>query len=188
MPRTREFSETEALDQAMEVFWSKGYEATTLQDLIFAMGISKSSFYETFGNKHELLLSAIENYVETKVEAVVKLLDGEPSGKKAIEDIFGIYIESCEKGCFLCNCSLELSRHDPAVAEKIAGGMARIEEAYCRAVTRGQGAGEIPPGRDARALARYLLNSENGIFISAQAGLDREALKDVVQVVLSVLK
>ena len=192
MPRTREFSETEVLNQAMEVFWSNGYEATSLQDLIFAMGISKSSFYETFGSKHELFLSAIENYVETQARNFVSLIDDEPSGKAAIENIFRIFTgfvstKDEARGCFLCNCAVEISQRDPAAAAIVAHGMEQIEEAFYRAVSRGQEAGEIPPGRDARALARYLVSSENGLMVMVKANRGREVIVDVVKTVLSVL-
>ena len=84
MGRPREFNAEQALEQAMEVFWARGYEATSLQDLIGAMEISKSSFYEAFGSKRELFLSAIGHYIDTRTENVVKLLDEEDSGKAAI--------------------------------------------------------------------------------------------------------
>ncbi|HJP14588.1 MAG TPA: TetR/AcrR family transcriptional regulator [Nitrospinota bacterium] len=192
MPRAKEFSETEALAQAMEVFWGKGYEATSLQDLISAMEISKSSFYVTFGSKYELFMAAIGSYNETRVEAAVKMLDGEASGKKAIENIFAYFVEYGEqygeRGCFLCNCAVEFAQRNRAVAEQIALGMDRIEDAYHRAVIRGQKAGEIPPSRDARSLARYLLSCENGLLVSAMAGMDQRKMKEVAQVTLMALE
>ena len=188
MPRTKEFSESVALEQALQIFWEKGYECTSLQDLIAAMGISKSSFYETFGSKYDLFLSAIENYVETRVGGAVSVLDGEPSGKKAVAKIFAHFIENGERGCLLCNSAVEFALRDPAVENHITRGMKRLEDAYHRAVVRGQEAGEIPAGKDARPLARFLLNCEHGLFVSSRSGLDKEALGEVVQVALSALE
>ncbi len=192
MGRPREFSATEALEQAMEVFWAKGYEAASLQDLIGAMEISKSSFYETFGNKHELFLSAIEHYIDTRTEAFVKMLDEEPSGKTAVENIFRLILESEAnsdevRGCFLCNCAVEISQRDPAAAVHITRGMERIEEAFYRAVCRGQEAGEIPAGRDPRALARFLVSSENGLIVMAKANRGGDVMADVARTVLSAI-
>ncbi len=188
MPRVKEFSEKAALDQAMEVFWARGYEATSLQDLIGVMEISKSSFYETFGSKHELFLSAIGNYIDTRVKGLITLLYGMTSGKKAIENIFNYYVENGEKGCFLCNCAVEFAQRDPAVAERISRSLGQIEDAYHQAVVRGQKDGEIPANHDARALAKFLVSSESGLFVSAKSGMDRKCLKDVVKITLSVLE
>ena len=172
----------------MAVFWDKGFEATSLQDLIGAMEISKSSFYETFGSKHDLFLSAIENYINAQVAGLINQLDEEASGKKAVENVFAYFVEYGEKGCFLCNCAVEFAQRDPAVAECISRSLGQIEEAYHRAVVRGQKAGEIPADRDARALAKFLVNSENGIFVSAKSGMNRKSLTDVMKVTLSVLE
>mgnify|MGYP001328507648 CR=1 FL=1 len=193
MARPREFSETKVLEQAMEVFWTKGYEATSLVDLIRAMGISKSSFYEAFGSKHELFIDAIESYIETRVGFVVNLLDRELSGKRAIENIFRIILEmetseAGGRGCLLCNCAVEISRRDPEAAALVAGGMRRLEDAYFRAVERGQAAGEIRADRDARALARFLVSSENGMMVMAKANPDREGISDIARISLSVLE
>ena len=172
----------------MAVFWDKGFEATSLQDLIAAMEISKSSFYETFGSKRELFLSAIENYINAQVADGINLIDTEPSGKKAVEKIFTYFVENGEKGCFLCNSTVEFAQRDPAVAECISRSMGQIEEAYYRAVIRGQKAGEISADRDARMLAKYLVNCENGIFVSAKSGMSRKSLKEVVKITLSALE
>lgn len=192
MGRPREFNAEQALDQAMEVFWSRGYEATSLQDLIGAMEISKSSFYEAFGSKRELFLSAIGHYIDTRTESVVKLLDEEDSGKAAIEKLFRIIMETETpsgevRGCFLCNCAVEISQRDPEAAAHVARGMDRIEEAFYRAVVRGQEAGEIPAGRDPRALARFLVSSENGLIVMAKANRGGEAMADIARTVLSAL-
>ncbi len=192
MGRPREFNAEEALEQAMGVFWVKGYEATSLQDLIGAMEISKSSFYETFGSKHELFLAAIEHYMDTRTEHVVNLLDGEPSGKTAVEKIFRVIMESEMasgevRGCFLCNCAIEISQRDPAAAEYVTRGMERIEEAFFRAVRRGQESGEIPVERDPRALARFLVSSENGLIVMAKANRGGDVMADVARTVLAAL-
>ena len=191
MSRTKEFSETAALNQAMDVFWAKGYEATSLQDLIAAMEISKSSFYETFGSKHELFVSAMENYTDKVVSSFVAMLDGEPSGRVAVEKILRVVLEeSCgevKRGCLLCNCAVEMAQRDPVSAGHVARGMEQIVDAYCRAIERGQKAGEIPADRDARALARFFVNTEIGLLVWSKGGASRAALTDVVNEALLAL-
>ncbi len=176
----------------MQVFWAKGYQASSLHDLIGAMGISKSSFYETFGSKHELLLAAIGRYTETVTESVVARLEGGDSARRSIAGVFDHFLDSAvasdeRRGCFLCNSAIELSPHDPQAAERVGAGLARLESAFHRAVVRGQDAGEIPADRDARALARYLTSSLNGFLVMAKANPDRAALEDIMRIVLAPL-
>ncbi len=176
----------------MQVFWAKGYEATSLQDLIHAMGISKSSFYETFGSKHESFMSAIEHYEGTVTKRLAGVLEGDAPARKAIAEVFDAIIKAAvaegdRRGCLLCNSAVEVSPHDSEAAALVATGLARVEKAFHRAVVRGQDAGEIPAERDARALARYLTSSANGLQVMAKASPNRAALENVAGIVLSVL-
>ena len=82
MARPREFDSDQALEKAMQVFWTKGYEATSLSDLLSAMGISKSSFYATFGSKHELFLATLDRYGETHGAQLIALLKSNESPRK----------------------------------------------------------------------------------------------------------
>ena len=192
MGRPREFDESQALEKAMQVFWSKGYEATSLGDLTEAMGLSKSSLYDTFGCKHELFLSALEHYDETVGGRVAAELARPGSARAAIRAAFESAVDRAvsgveRRGCLIVNCAAEFGASDPAVAARVRAGMARIENAFHDVVTRGQAAGEIPPGKDPRALARYLTSSINGLRITAKAQADPMALQDIVRHVLASL-
>ena len=192
MARPREFSPDEALEQAMQAFWSKGYEATSLADLTRVMGISKSSFYETFGSKHELYLAAIDRYGETVVARTVGLLESETWPAGAIATVFERVIdvalaEGDRRGCLVCNAAVEVAPRDAAAAARVGACLERFETAFQRAVTRGQAAGEIPPEREARALARFLTASLQGLLVLAKAKADREVLNDVARIALGTL-
>ncbi|MFQ5775406.1 MAG: TetR/AcrR family transcriptional regulator [Kiloniellaceae bacterium] len=192
MGRPREFDENEALERAMEVFWAKGYEAASLQDLTEAMGLSRSSFYETFGSKHALFLAAIERYGDIIARRLEADLAGCRPAREAIARVFEIAVETAVdegdlRGCFLGNCAVEVSPNDPAAAAQVRAGLARIEDKFYQAVRRGQNAGEIPTERDARALARYLVGSLNGLRVTAKANPDAAALRDIVRIVLAAL-
>ncbi len=194
MARPREFNQGEALESAMQLFWAKGYEATSLSDLVGAMGLSKSSFYDTFGSKHALFLSAIDHYNETVASRrAAALIAGAGGGRAGIAAVFeriagDMAGRDGRRGCFVNNCAVETAPHDDAVAERVCAGFACIEEAFYEAVRRGQVDGEIAAGRDARALARFLTSSLNGLIVMAKADPDRAALEDVVGVVLSAIE
>lgn len=191
MARPREFDSDLALEKAMQVFWTKGYEATSLSDLLSAMGISKSSFYATFGSKHELFLATLDRYSETRGASLVAILESARSPRQGIatvlEEAFRATDGECRRGCFVNNCAVEVAPHDQLVARRVAQGHARMEEAFHRAVKAGQKAGEITKDQPARALARFLNNSLAGLSVMGEGGAERATLDDALRVTLSAL-
>lgn len=192
MARPREFDTDDVLEKAMQAFWTGGYEGTSLAELTRAMGISKSSFYETFGSKHELFLATIERYGETITERTVGLLETSTWAKGAIAAAFEFVIDSAiaegeRRGCFINNCAVESASHDGAVASRVVDCMARLEGAFENAVSRGQAAGDIAGDHDPRALARFLASSMHGLIVTAKANPDKDKLNDIVRVVLATL-
>lgn len=192
MARPREFDTAQVLEQATRLFWAKGYAATSLRDLIAAMGISKSSFYQAFDSKHDLYLLVLDGYIDTIVDQLVFTLGQGASPRTAIAVAFNDIIDGAiargdRLGCLLANAAAEVSRDDTGATERIAGGLARLEEAYHEAVVRAQRSREVPAEHDARALARFLTTSANGLQLMAKATSDRVALYDVARVVLSCL-
>ncbi len=194
MARPREFDRNEALDQAMQLFWSRGYEATSMADLTRAMGLSKSSLYDSFGNKHELFLATIDHYNETVASRRLAALIKESGGGRAgIAAVFDAFVENMSadgeaRGCFVCNAAIEVAAHDRAASARVCAGMSRLEEAFREAVVQAQAAGEIGHTNDARSLARYLNAALNGILVMGKAGRDRAALADVARLTLEVLE
>ena len=194
MGRPREFDTTQALDRAMRVFWAQGFEATSLCDLLCAMGLSKSSLYETFGSKHELYLAALDHYNRTVTAThVAAAIAAHASPKAGIAAVFHGLIDSMVTsqggccGCFLNNSAVEVAPHDPAAARRVCDGLDHVESAFCEALGRARAAGEIPDHRDTQALARYLNSSLNGLMVMAKARPERGALEDVARIVLQVL-
>jgi TetR/AcrR family transcriptional repressor of nem operon len=193
MARPREFNVDHALDQALQVFWSKGYETASLRDLIGAMGISKSSFYDTFGSKHELFLTVIDRYNSTVAACGLEaMIQESPSPKAGIGNLFQGIIETMtrggeKRGCFLNNCAVEVACSDPQAADRVASGLARTEETFYCAIRRGQKLGEIGADKEPRALARYLTGMLNGLLVMGKANPDRKTLQDVARVAMTAL-
>lgn len=192
MARHKEFERDEALQKAMEVFWVRGYEATSMQNLVENMGINRQSLYDTFGDKHSLYLEALERYQEVESRKLFELLEKPGSVRKAFKQLFTGVIEGslCDgerRGCLMNNAMSELAGRCAATAEKTRHNMAAIEEAFYRALLRGKKEGELKRVREPRAVARFLYNSFQGLVLMSKATQDRKTLEDVVKVTLSVL-
>jgi TetR/AcrR family transcriptional repressor of nem operon len=193
MARHKEFDRDEALHKAMEVFWSRGYEAASIQDLVGHMGINRQSLYDTFGDKHALYLATLDRYREVEGGKMFDLLAQPGSVKKALRQLFEGVVEAslCDRarrGCFLGNAMSELAGRCPETAAKACGQLAAIEETFYRALLRAKREGEVKGGsRQLRAVARFLYSSLQGLQLMAKATQDRKALEDVVRVTLSVL-
>lgn len=189
MGRPREFDQVEVLRQAMLLFWRKGYEATSMADLLEVTGLSKSSLYDTFGDKRRLFLAALEAYRRERLENLrAKLNDGRP-GRVSIAAFFAGHALRSEgrEGCMSCNEAVELAPRDGEVQRLVNADFAGLENAFAEAITRGQADGSVTSREDPRKLARFLAVSLQGLNVMDRAGSDAERLVDSVAVMLSVL-
>jgi TetR/AcrR family transcriptional repressor of nem operon len=192
MARQKEFDSEEALQKAMEVFWSRGYEAASIQDLVEHMGINRQSLYDTFGDKHALYLKALDRYREVESRKLFELLERGGSVKRALKMLFVGVVEGSlcageRRGCFMGNAMSELAGRCKETAVRARSNTAAIEESFYRALLRGKKEGELKGVRDPRAVARFLFCNLQGLTLMAKAAPDRKALEDVVKVTLSVL-
>jgi TetR/AcrR family transcriptional regulator, transcriptional repressor for nem operon len=192
MARQKEFDRDEVLHKAMEVFWSRGYEATSIQELVRHMGINRQSIYDTFRDKHSLYLQALDRYHEVESRKVFELLEARGSVKKALRRLFVGTVEGslCGKqrrGCFMSNATSELAGRCKATAARTGSNMQLLEGAFYRALLRGKKIGELSSIRDPRAVARFLYSSLQGLVLTSKTTQDRKTLEDVVKVTLSVL-
>src|SRR5260370_1330706 len=176
----------------MEVFWSRGYEAASIEDLVKHMGINRQSLYDTFGDKHALYLQALDRYHEVHGRKVSDLLEQPGSVKKTLKQLFQDIVEGslCDqerRGCFMGNAMSELAGRCKETAARASSYRAATEEAFYRTLLRGKKEGELKRIRDPRAVARFLFSSLQGLVLMAKATKDRKTLEDVVKVTLSVL-
>ena len=192
MARPKEFDRDQALHKAMEVFWSRGYEAASIHDLVGHMGINRQSLYDTFGDKHALYLKALDRYHEVEGRKLFELLEKPGPVKKTLRQLFTGVVEGslCEgqrRGCFTGNAMSELAGRCKATADKTCNNMAAVEGAFYRALLRGKKDGELKEVRDPRATSRFLYSSLQGLVLMGKATQDRKTLEDIVKVTLSVL-
>lgn len=193
MARTKEFNEEQALDKAIEIFWHKGYNGTSAQDLVTHLGLSRSSLYDTFGDKQKLFAQSLQRYQKNAQDQIVKLFDESENIKETLHDIFKqAVIESLEdritKGCFMVNSSVELAMHDEEIEKIVKNNTKVMEEVFTNAVQKGQNAGHIATKIDARTLARFIFNNYSGIRVLARTGeRDKQVYDDIVKAMFSVL-
>jgi TetR/AcrR family transcriptional repressor of nem operon len=192
MARLKAFDTDEALDHAAELFWAKGFEGTSIQDLEARMGIQRGSIYHAFGAKQRLFLAALDRYDQVVLRRLADGLVQGGSGLAAIRQFFQARVDATRdaahpRGCLITNSAVERAPTDPETHRKIRACFAEIEAAFFTALTRAQQAREIRDTADCRALARFLTNSAQGLAVLARARASRSVLADVVRVTLSVL-
>ncbi|TAN52266.1 MAG: TetR/AcrR family transcriptional regulator [Methylococcaceae bacterium] len=190
--RPLEFDPDQALHDAMHVFWCKGYEATSLQDLLKAMDLSKSSFYQTFGSKQQLFERCIGRYRESMATAMRERLDRAASGRQFIAEMFYAVADEPNgpvkpRGCLVMNTANEFAQRDPLVAEWVAQCVDRFKNIFQAAVQRAQQEGDIAADKDAAVLAHYLVSSMSGLKTMVKAGAGANTVKDIVRVILCAL-
>lgn len=192
MPRPREFDTDAALDRAMHVFWSRGYEATSLDELCEAMALSRSSVYAAFGDKRSLLLRALERYADGGDERIGKVLARRPL-RKALAALLDEFIDTIvagpgRRGCFLGNCAAEMARDDREAVAIVREGLRRNEARFRAALTAAKERSELSPAADVVALARFLTTSIQGLRLIGKVNPDRAMLDDAARVILHCLE
>jgi TetR/AcrR family transcriptional repressor of nem operon len=192
MARTKEFDEDQALDDAMNLFWERGYEATSIQDLVDTTGVQRQSLYDTFGSKHEIFLRSLMRYQALEGNQVANLTKQHPEGGLSlIKAIF----ESCAaqaihdaRGCFAANCAAELGTSDEAVAERVRIGCEGLQDLFERCLTQARKAGELGTSSSPPALAHFLVNAFFGLRFMAKTRPSKAMIGDVVSVTLAALR
>ncbi len=192
MARPREFDEATALESAIECFWHRGYEATSVRDLAEKMGLSAPSLYNAYGDKHALFVQALERYLDQSTRARIKRLEDSLPPKQAIRHFIEEIIERSvhdrvRRGCFLINSALEVAPHDKELGALIADRLAEIEAFFYRSIKAAQARGTVPRNRVAKDLARLLLGVLLGIRVLARSRPERALLEGVARPALTLL-
>ena len=134
MARTKDFDESEVLAKAIKLFWQKGYNGTSMQDLVDGLGISRSSIYDTFGDKHQLYLKALGTYRQNAIGVRDQILHASVPAKAAIRQLMDLTIDQMirdkqHKGCFLVNSAVENAPHDKEINAIVCQNDRELENA-----------------------------------------------------------
>jgi TetR/AcrR family transcriptional repressor of nem operon len=192
MPRPKEFNPDDAIEKAMQVFWHKGYEATSMEDLLSAMDLNRGSLYDTFGDKRQLFLKVIDRYCHGYVGEKFSLLDQPgpalPTLRRFIHGMIeGGLADPQRRGCLIANTVMELAPHEQDIAGKVCQAMKMGEDAFFKILTRAKEQGELAKGKDPRALARFLTTMMQGTIMSIKAGASADVVKQTAETALSIL-
>jgi TetR/AcrR family transcriptional regulator, transcriptional repressor for nem operon len=193
MPRPKEFNPDDALEKAMHVFWHKGYEATSMEDLLTAMNLNRGSLYDTFGDKRELFLKAMDRYcMNGDIGRRLSILNQPGPALPLIHQFIGAMLEfglsdPQRRGCLITNTVMELAPHEKDIALKVAGRLQMAEEAFFKLLTRAKQEGELAHDKDPRALARFLTTMMQGTIVMIKAGASADVVKQTAETALSIL-
>ncbi len=193
MGRNREFDEEKALDAAMQLFWEKGYEATSLSDLTSRMGIQRPSVYSAFGGKKELFEAALRKYTMVRASEIRMKLQNNPSAKQAFRTFFEDlvaeeYTEGFSRGCFSINTMVELAPHDEKFEILTREHQMYLSVIFQETIERGIQSGELDKGINAKALSQALLVSLIGLTVIMKSRPERSFVDNSVEVMLALLK
>lgn len=192
MGRSKEFDPGTVLQKALELFWERGYEATSMADLVAHLGIARASIYATFGSKHDLFVKALERYLQMTDPQVAEELSGPGPALPAVRALVRRYAEDAAadldgRGCMVVNAAVELLPGDARAARLVEASWSFLEAALTSALTRARAQGELADDRDPRAIARFLLVLLQGMQVVGKGDPSGTRVREAAEQALAVL-
>ncbi len=191
MPKAETFDRIEVLNKVTDLFWNKGYSATSMQDIVDVSGLNRSSLYNSFGDKYQLFLAALKHYKGSQQKDYINcLLNNTPM--QALRSFFtntGNSIQNREdfKGCLFVNSTAELANRDNKVSAFLQSNMEDMIQLFSDILQRGIEQGEFREDLDVHATAVYLFSSLQGIQLTGMLNQSRKQMDQLIERILSVL-
>ncbi|NQZ77689.1 MAG: TetR/AcrR family transcriptional regulator [Ekhidna sp.] len=171
MPKSVTFDTENVMENVMELFWRKGYNGTSMQELVNATGLNRSSLYNTYGDKFSLFEQALKHYQNKQNQALKKTFGQAQSPKNAIISLFrGIgsdILEGDNKGCMISACTAELSNESDRIRDFLVTNKDRLVASFQALIEGAQALGEIERSKDSKSLALFLFSSLQGLRLTA---------------------
>ena len=189
--RPPSFDREEALAAAMNVFWAKGYEGATLDDLLEAMGgITAPSLYNAFGSKEELFREAVDLYMATIAVKAVEALENAPSARAGVESMLrtatdGFCRPGSPRGCMIASSAAKCARGNEGAEAYVRSLRLKAPDAIKRRLKRAMEEGELPASADASRIAAFYATVAQGLGVRAGDGVSRAELMAVVDGAIS---
>jgi len=190
VPRPKEFEPDVALDRAMDLFWRRGYHATSIGDLTEHLGIARASLYATFGSKHDLYVAALRRYADSREPDPIGILKAPGPVLPAIRTLVensAAPPRTDPDGCLMTNAAAECDPSDTVVMRLLTDNWDEFEAAITDALMRARGEGEIPADADPRSLARLLLVLMQGLQLLNRCEDQAERLRDAADHAITLL-
>lgn len=186
MARRREFDREAALGNAISAFAEHGYEGTSTDKLLDAMNISRQSLYNTYGDKRQLYLEALQTYAAQSIAEQLQSLNG-GSPLKGIESMLNAFILRPSKSCLGVSAVCEFGHRDPEIAMLNDTAARTLRAVLERRISEGKASGEIDAGINETAAAHFVMATLSGIKLAARGGAPLEALRDIMRLALRSL-
>lgn len=187
MPWEKQFDVHQTLEKAMQTFWNRGYEATSMQNLVDSTGINRASLYATYGDKHELFLAALQRYEDAFLHKSLTDLESRFRPREAIRQLFLSFTNrvaargsDSRSGCFMTNTAMELAAHDPDAEEIVVRTQKGMETFFARMIRKGQAAGEIGSRVKPKEAASRLLALLIGLSVLCRSRPEKTLLQTIV--------
>jgi TetR/AcrR family transcriptional repressor of nem operon len=192
MPRPKSFDEDAVLEQAVQLFWERGYEGTSLADLEAHLGLGRQSLYNAFGDKHALYLKALDRYRREAGEPQLAGLIAEDAGFETIRAFFRRSVKLLtapgpRRGCMIANAIAERAAHDPETTVQCTLARDRLERVFRRALGRAKDRGEVSRELDVEATATLLVVQHYGLVMLAKSGASAQVLHASVEALFGAL-
>ncbi len=192
MARPKQFDQAAALQKAIGVFWKKGYAATSVTELVEAMGINAPSLYATYGDKRCLFLTALRCYQQSQREWMNGLLASGLPAREVLRQLLEAMVEESlsdpdRKGCFMVNTTTELANQDEEIFRLVAENERSMRGVLAQLVQQGKETGEFSPGGDPALVATYLFTLMQGLRLITATNQDRAQLQATLEMALSRL-
>lgn len=191
MARTKEYERNDVLNRAVSLFWAKGFEATSMSDLVKATGLNTFSMYREFGSKEGLFEAAMESYYRSWLRAMVHPLVEKP-GLPAIREFFGKFPDMVASrdflGCLFMNTLTEKNVVNKKAIDRVAEFCDELAGLLERAIRAGQRAGDIPHDKDAKVLAQYFLCIVEGLVLYGRVSNDKKMIRDMLATAVAAVE
>ena len=193
MPRTEVFHRDQVICQARDVFWAKGYNGTSMQDLVDATGLNRSSIYNSFGNKMELYKTCLAQYQGGNFEYLEALFNNQNSALEGLKLFFTttakqISQDAQGRGCMVVNCSTEMANQDENLEHWLGNNQQRMVTHFKKVLLKAQDQGALDKQKDVTVLASYLVSAIQGLRVSGTVLKDPKILSGMVGHILATLK